>query len=83
MDDAVRRTGSASAPGVEMRVVDYDRFEPGEGPLAILNSDALSRGEPVAAYIGELDAYAASLPVAAATGETIALAASRCSRPRT
>ena len=59
--------------GVEVRVVDYSSFEPGEGPLAILNSDALSRGEPVAAYIGALDTYAASLPVAAATGETIAL----------
>jgi signal transduction histidine kinase len=59
--------------GVEIRVVDYGSFEPGEGPLAILNSDALSRGEPVAAYVGALDSYVASLPIAAATGETIAL----------
>jgi signal transduction histidine kinase len=59
--------------GVEVRVVDYASFEPGAGPLAILNSDALSRGEPVAAHVGALDSYAASLPVAAATGETIAL----------
>jgi signal transduction histidine kinase len=59
--------------GVEVRIVDYSSFEPGEGPLAVLNSDALSRGEPVAAYVGALDTYAGSLPVAAATGETIAL----------
>jgi signal transduction histidine kinase/HAMP domain-containing protein len=59
--------------GVEIRIVDYGSFRPGEGPLAILNTDALSRGEPVAGYIDELDAYAASVPVGAASGETIAL----------
>jgi signal transduction histidine kinase len=59
--------------GVEVRLVDYSSFKPGEGPLAILNSDALSRGEPVAAYVDSLDTYAGSLPVAAATGETVAL----------
>ena len=60
--------------GVAIAIIDYASFEPGEGPLAILNTDALSRGGAVAGYIDELDAYAASLPVAAATGETIALA---------
>jgi signal transduction histidine kinase len=59
--------------GLEVRVVDFASFKPGEGPLAVLNTDALSRGEPVAAYVGELDAYCASLPVASASGETIAL----------
>lgn len=59
--------------GLEVRIVDYASFVPGQGPLAVLNSDALSRGEPVAAYIGALGSYAASLPVAASTGETVAL----------
>ncbi|HUO67719.1 MAG TPA: ATP-binding protein, partial [Gammaproteobacteria bacterium] len=59
--------------GVEVRIIDYASFVPGQGPLAVLNSDALSRGEPVAAYIGALGSYAASLPVAASTGETVAL----------
>src|SRR5262245_4009973 len=55
----------AERAGTEIRVVDYSSFVPGEGPLAILNSDALSRGEPVSAYIAAVDSYAASLPVAA------------------
>jgi signal transduction histidine kinase len=59
--------------GLEIRIVDYGSFHPGEGPLAILNSDALSRGEPVASYVDALGVYAASLPIAAASGETIAL----------
>ena len=59
--------------GVPIGIVDYASFEPGEGPLAILNTDALSRGGAVAAYVGALDAYVASLPIAAATGEIIAL----------
>lgn len=59
--------------GVPIGIVDYASFEPGEGPLAILNTDALSRGGAIAAYIDSLDSYAASLPVAAATGEIIAL----------
>ena len=46
---------------------------PGQGPFAVLNTDALSRGAPVAAYIGALGSYAASLPIAAPTGETVAL----------
>jgi signal transduction histidine kinase/HAMP domain-containing protein len=63
--------------GVEIHIVDYVSFQPGEGPLAILNTDALSRGGAVAGYIEELDAYAASLPVASASGETIALLEAR------
>jgi signal transduction histidine kinase len=63
----------AERAGLGITIVDYDSFVPGEGPLAILNSDALSRGEPVAAFVDSLDSYAASVPVAAATGETIAL----------
>ena len=63
--------------GVAIGIIDYASFEPGEGPLAILNTDALSRGGAAAGYIDELDAYAASLPVAAATGETIALLVAR------
>jgi signal transduction histidine kinase len=59
--------------GVPIQIVDYASFEPGEGPLAILNTDALSRGGTVAAYIDALDAYAASLPFASTSGETIAL----------
>jgi hypothetical protein len=59
--------------GLPISIVDYESFRAGEGPLAVINSDALSRGEAVAAYIEPLDAYVASLPVAAATGETIAL----------
>jgi signal transduction histidine kinase/HAMP domain-containing protein len=72
MDDKLAQRLTERA-GLEIRIVDYGSFKPGEGPLAILNSDALSRGEPVAAHVGELDAYAASLPVASASGETIAL----------
>jgi signal transduction histidine kinase len=59
--------------GVPIAIVDYASFEPGEGPLAILNTDALSRGGTVAAYVDAIDAYAASLPVASTSGETIAL----------
>ena len=59
--------------GVEIHIADYASFQPGEGPLAILNTDALSRGGAVADYVEELDAYAASVPVAASSGETIAL----------
>ena len=46
-------------------------FQPGEGPLAILNTDALSRGGTVASYVDELGSYAASLPIASPSGETI------------
>ncbi len=63
----------AERAGLEIRIVDYSSFVPGQGPLAILNSDALSRGEPVAAYVGALGSYAGSVPIAASTGETVAL----------
>lgn len=59
--------------GLEIRIEDFATFRPGDGPLAVINSDAISRSAPVTARIDALDAYAASLPVAAATGETIAL----------
>jgi signal transduction histidine kinase len=63
--------------GVEIDIIDYASFEPGEGPLAILNTDALSRGSTVAGHIDEIDSYAASLPVTASSGETIALLVAR------
>jgi signal transduction histidine kinase/HAMP domain-containing protein len=59
--------------GVPIAVIDYASFEPGEGPLAILNSDALSRGGTVASYVDAIGSYAASLPVTSPSGETIAL----------
>ena len=71
------RRASRSEPASPIAIVDYASFQPGEGPLAILNTDALSRGGAVAGYVDALDAYAASLPVAAATGETIALLEAR------
>src|SRR6185503_9759002 len=43
------------------------------GPLAVLNTDALSRNEPMADYIRARDTYAASMPVATVAGETVAL----------
>jgi hypothetical protein len=42
--------------GVPISIVDYASFEPGEGPLAILNTDALSRGGIVAAYVDRIGA---------------------------
>jgi signal transduction histidine kinase len=59
--------------GVPITITDYASFQPGEGPLAILNTDALSRGGTVASYVDELGSYAASLPIASPSGETIAL----------
>jgi hypothetical protein len=63
--------------GVPIAIVDYASFEPGEGPLAILNTDALSRGGTVADYVPAIGSYAASLPVASTSGETIALLEAR------
>jgi signal transduction histidine kinase len=63
--------------GVPIAIVDYASFEPGEGPLAILNTDALSRGGTVADYVPAIGSYAASLPIASASGETIALLEAR------
>lgn len=59
--------------GALVSIVDYTSYRPGVGDLAVINSDALSRDGPVSAYVGSLDAYAATIPVAAATGETVAL----------
>ncbi|HJR69613.1 MAG TPA: HAMP domain-containing protein, partial [Gammaproteobacteria bacterium] len=59
--------------GLAIDIIDYDSFQHGEGPLAVVHSDALLRDEPIAAYVEELDAYVSSLAVAAATGETVAL----------
>jgi signal transduction histidine kinase len=63
--------------GLEISIVDYASYRPGEGPLGVLNTDALSRGGTVAARVPELGSYVASLPVAAATGEIIALLQAR------
>jgi signal transduction histidine kinase len=63
--------------GVPIAIVDYASFVPGEGPLAILNTDALSRGGTVAGYVDAISSYAASLPVASTSGETIALLEAR------
>jgi signal transduction histidine kinase/HAMP domain-containing protein len=59
--------------GLEIRILDYASFRPGEGALAVLNSDALSRGTPAADHIEEAGVYAASVPVATSTGETVAI----------
>jgi signal transduction histidine kinase len=63
--------------GVPITIADYASFQPGAGPLAILNTDALSRGGTVAAYVDSIDSYAASLPIASSSGETIALLAAQ------
>lgn len=59
--------------GLEIRIADYSAFRPGEGALAVLDTDALSGGATVVRYVEALDAYAASTPVAAPGGETVAL----------
>jgi signal transduction histidine kinase len=59
--------------GLEIRIIDFAAFEPGEGPLAVLNSDALARDAPIAGRVAALDAYVGSVPVAGSTGETVAL----------
>jgi signal transduction histidine kinase len=59
--------------GLTIGIVDYASFQHGEGPLAVVHSDALLRDEPVVAYVEELDSYVASLAVVAATGENVAL----------
>lgn len=60
-------------PGITVEIIDFSTFRPGVGPFAVLHSDALARGEPVAARIDADGVYAASLPVMAASGETVAL----------
>ncbi len=59
--------------GLAIGIIDYESFQHGEGPLAVVHSDALLRDEPISVYVDELDAYVSSLSVAAATGETVAL----------
>jgi signal transduction histidine kinase/HAMP domain-containing protein len=76
---ALRRMDAALAArlseraAVAINIVDYESFQPGEGPLAVLNSDALSRAEAVSEYVEGLDAFVAVSPVTTATGETVAL----------
>lgn len=69
--DFVRRLSDRA--GVDIGLVDYASFRPGEGPFAVLNSDALSRRAAVAGYVAALDTYVSAMPVASATGETVAL----------
>ncbi|HEX7061849.1 MAG TPA: ATP-binding protein [Woeseiaceae bacterium] len=71
--DAAFTSRLSERTGVEMQVVDYASYNFDENVFAILNSDALARGEPVADYVEALDAYAGSVPVSASTGETVAL----------
>lgn len=59
--------------GLGIDIVDFKSLDPGEGPLAVVDSDALALGRPVAARVEALDGYAASLPVTATTGHTTAL----------
>ena len=64
--------------GVPIAIVDYASFEPGEGPLAILNTRLRCRAAaPSRLTSTRSDAYAASLPVASTSGETIALLEAR------
>jgi signal transduction histidine kinase len=76
---ALRRLDGAFAErlseraGLPIGILDYDSFQHGQGPLALVDSDALLRDEPIAAYVDELDSYVSSLAVIAATGETVAL----------
>jgi signal transduction histidine kinase len=58
---------------VAITILDYESYRPGEGPLAVIDTDALAQNEPVAAYVEELRAYVASMPVVASTSETVAL----------
>ena len=58
---------------IAISIIDYESYRPGEGPLAVIDTDALAQNEAVAAYVEELDAFVASLPVAASTSETVAL----------
>ena len=59
--------------GVDIAIVDFESFVPGVGPFAVLHSDALASGAPVAARIDAAGVYAASLPVSVVSGETVAL----------
>src|SRR5690606_4671270 len=59
--------------GLEIRIIDYASYQPGTGPFAVVNSDALSSGEPAAAAVRSEGVYAASLVVTAPSGEPVAL----------
>src|SRR5690606_4448709 len=59
--------------GLEIRSIDYASYQPGTGPFAVVNSDALSSGEPAAAAVRSEGVYAASLVVTATSGEPVAL----------
>jgi signal transduction histidine kinase len=69
--DFAARLGDRADMTVE--ILDYQALKFGEGPYAVLVSDALSKGSPVAGRIDELKLYAAMTPVAAASGEPVAL----------
>ncbi len=56
-----------------VEIIDYRTLELGEGPYAVLVSDALAKGRPVAARMNALNLYAAMTPVAAASGEPVAI----------
>jgi signal transduction histidine kinase len=71
--DAAVGVRLAERAGAAVSIIDYESFQPGEGPLAVLNTDALVRGQLVSSYHPALDSYVAALPIATATGETIAL----------
>jgi signal transduction histidine kinase len=71
--DAALGARLAERAGTGVALIDYESFQPGEGPLALLNTDALVRGQLVSSYHPDLDAYVAAAPIATATGETVAL----------
>lgn len=59
--------------GMDVQILDFVSLRQGEGPLAVLISDALSSAGPVTARVRALDSYASVIPIAAASGETVAL----------
>jgi signal transduction histidine kinase len=71
--DATLEQDLGERAGLDVRIVEFREIAAGENPLHEINEDALARGRPVAGFIPQLDAYAATAPVAAATGDTIAL----------
>jgi signal transduction histidine kinase/HAMP domain-containing protein len=58
---------------MDVRILDFASLRRGEGPLAVLVSDALSRAGPATGRVRALDAYASVIPVAASSGEPVAL----------
>ena len=59
--------------GMDVRILDFTSLRQGEGPLAVLISDALSSAGPTTARVRALDSYASVIPVAASSGETVAV----------